>query len=203
MEEKIPDGYYRDTMNRLVPAHLVSEIDKERDALVKEIVTNAEVLSNALTEFKQRSMDDIRAFVELSAEKYGIKKGGVKGNLSLHTYDGEYMVMVAISDSLHYDERMHAAKELIDQCLNDWNSSSCAELRVIVNDVFTVNKKGCLDLKRILSLRRYKFDDKRWQDAMQAITDSLLVIGSKAYLRIYKRTADKNYQMIGLDISAV
>lgn len=202
MESKIPEGYLQDSQGRLVPTELVKPIDMTRDSLVKEIVYNALELSNKLAEFKTKAMGDIDAFVTLSLEKYGVKYGGKKGNVSLHSFDGEFRVMVAVADSLVFDERIKAAKELIDECIRDWTSGSKAELRVLINDAFQVDKTGKINTKRVLSLRRLDIKDKRWLRAMDAISDSIQIAGAKNYIRIYKRHPDGEYKQINMDISA-
>jgi len=203
MESKIPEGYMKDSQGRLVPKEMVKPIDLTRDELVKEIVNNALDLSKMLSEFKAKAMEDIQAFTELSVEKYGVKYGGRKGNLSLMSFDGEYRVVVAISDSLVFDERLQAAKSLIDECIRDWTSDSKAELRVLINDAFNVDKTGKINIKRVLGLRRLDIKDGRWLRAMDAIGDSIQVAGSKSYIRIYKRHPDGEYKQINMDISAV
>jgi hypothetical protein len=203
MESKVPEGYMRDSQGRLVPTEMVKPIDLTRDELVKEIVNKALTLSKMLSEFKAKAMDDIEAFVSLSLEKYGVKYGGKKGNISLHSFDGEYRVMVAIADLLMFDERIKAAKELIDECIRDWTSGSKAELRVLINDAFQVDKTGKINTKRVLSLRRLDIKDERWLRAMDAISDSIQIAGAKPYIRIYKRQTNGEYRQIDMDISAV
>ena len=66
---------------------------------------------------KRAMFNDIRAFCDLSAEKYGISFGGSKGNLQLTSYDGKYRVLVAVNESISFDERLQVAKALIDECI--------------------------------------------------------------------------------------
>jgi len=203
MKSKIPEGYMKDSQGRLVPKEMVKPIDLTRDELVKEIVNKALTLSKMLSEFKSKALEDIQAFTELSVEKYGVKYGGKKGNISLHSFDGEYRVMVAIADLLMFDERIKAAKLLIDECIRDWTSGSKAELRVLINDAFQVDKTGKINTKRVLSLRRLDIKDERWLRAMDAISDSIQIAGAKPYIRIYKRQTNGEYRQIDMDISAV
>jgi hypothetical protein len=148
-------------------------------------------------------MADIAAFVALSGETYGVKLGGAKGNLSLLTFDGEYRVVVAIAEYQIFDERLQAAKALIDECIHEWSAGTRAELQTLINDAFAVDKTGKLNTNRILGLRRLDISDDRWKRAMQAISDSLQVVGSKSYIRIYKRDKDGEYQLQNLDIAAL
>ena len=51
---------------------------------------------------------------------------------------------------------------------------------------------------------RLNINDERWQKAMQAIADSILVIGSKTYVRFYNLVGDSyHYQPLSLDIAGI
>lgn len=194
--------YMQDTMGRLVPVELVKEIDKTRDILVRELVAQAIALSTCLADYKAAAMGDIEAFIELSAERYGIRIGGTKGNVSLMSYDGQYKILRAIEEYTVFDERLQVAKSLVDECIHKWSQGSRAEIRALINDAFQVDKAGRVNTKRILGLRRLNIEDETWQQAMTAIAESLQTVGSKAYLRIYKRQDDGSYKQLSLDVAA-
>ncbi|KPU84938.1 hypothetical protein JI58_00655, partial [Marinosulfonomonas sp. PRT-SC04] len=66
------------------------------------------------------------------------------------------------------------------------------------------DKPGHVNRAGLYSLRRLDLKHPNWQSAMQAITDSMRVIGSKAYVRTYRRdTADAGWEMIQLNIASV
>lgn len=77
--KSVPAGYWIDAKGALIPVHLIKPIDKERDQLVKELVFHAKKVNEILTEFKKRGFTDIAAFVDLSANEYGVNVGGKKG----------------------------------------------------------------------------------------------------------------------------
>ena len=194
--------YWRDAKGNLTPAELVKEIDKARDALVHEWVERGRDLSKAISHFKEGIFGDVQAFIELSAEKYGAKVGGNKGNVTLFSYDGKYKIQRAINESLQFDERIQAAKVLIDECLNEWSEGSRPELKALIERAFNVDKEGNLNTSRILGLRRVEIQDSRWQNAMQAISESVQVVSSKAYVRLYERVGETNqYVPIALDVA--
>lgn len=194
--------YWKDANGNLKPDSLVKEVDKVRDELVRGFAQKAIEQSTALAKFKRSIFDDVGAFISLSAEKYGVKIGGAKGNVSLFTYDGEYKMQLAVQDHIRFDERIHAAKALIDECLHDWSEGAKPELKALIEDAFEVNKEGNLSTAKILSLRRVEIDDERWNQAMTAISDSVQVVGSKDYVRFYKRNQDGKYVPIALDVAA-
>ena len=194
--------YWRDAKGNLTPAELVKEIDKARDALVHEWVERGRDLSKAISHFKEGIFGDVQAFIELSAEKYGAKVGGNKGNVTLFSYDGKYKIQRAINESLQFDERIQAAKVLIDECLNEWSEGSRPELKALIERAFNVDKEGNLNTSRILGLRRVEIQDSRWQNAMQAISESEQVVSSKAYVRLYERVGETDqYVPIALDVA--
>lgn len=202
-EETIPDGYKQDAQGRLVPLESIKEIDLARDSLVTEIIKKANQLSAQITAFKAGLSADLQAFMELSAEKYGAKLGGVKGNVTITSYDGRYQVLRAIADQLTFDERLQAAKSLIDECLREWTKDSGSEIRTLINEAFQVDKKGRVNTKRILGLRKLKIDHPKWLAAMEAISDAVQVVGSCTYFRLYERDEQGNYQQIPMDLSSV
>lgn len=200
----IPEGYMQDAKGALWPKDTVREIDLLRDDLVREIVSRAKAQSEALAQFKAGVFGDIESFIQLSGEKYGVKMGGIKGNVSLITFDGRYKVQRAVAESLAFDERLQVAKELIDQCIHEWSQGSRSEIRALINDAFQVDKEGRVNSARILSLRRLDIKDEQWNKAMQAIGESIQVAGSKTYFRVYERVGDTDqYRPISLDIAAV
>jgi hypothetical protein len=198
----VPTGYMEDGQGKLVPIERIRQIDLERDALVKEIVVRATDLAKVIFQFKRQVMGDIEAFVDLSAEKYGAKLGGKIGNVTLTSYDGRFKVVRAIDERQVFDERLQAAKALIDECITEWAQGSNANLRALINDAFQVDKMGRLNINRILGLRRLNIDDERWKNAMTAIGESLQTVDTKAYLRIYVRQHDGSYEPMPLNVAA-
>lgn len=78
---------------------------------------------------------------------------------------------------------------MIDECLTGWTAGSGAELQALVNRVFSVDKQGQINRAELFMLLRVESTDERWQRAMDAIRDSIRVIGSRTYVRFYDRPA--------------
>jgi hypothetical protein len=198
------NDYMEDGHGRLVHKDNIKEIDKIRNDLVLDLIGKVRELQNDMSSFKEKTIDEIEAFIKLSAMDYDTKIGGKKGNCTLFSYDMKYKIQVQISEYLVFDERLQVAKSLIDECLNTWAKESRSEIKTIINDAFSVNQEGKINTKRILELRRYKFDDELWQKAMKAIADSLQVAGSKSYFRFYKRKGKEGgWDNITLDFAAL
>ena len=204
VQKAIPDGYRTDAQGRLMHEDMIKPIDLARDALVQELVYKAKALRDGLAKYKTAAFGDIEAFIEMSGEEYGVKLDGKKGNVTLFSFDGKYKIQRAIQESITFDERLQAAKELIDRCLHDWTENTGPEIHTLIGEAFRVDTKGEIRTARVLALRRLEITDARWQKAMQAISEACQVTGSKSYIRLYERVGDNNqYQPISLDLAGV
>jgi len=195
--------YIKNSRGDLIPMDKVRPVDMLRDNVVNDIVTIALEMSKQLRDFKKYALGEATSFCDMSLEEYGVKYGGKKGNISLTSYNGEFKVSIDVQDILEFDERLQAAKELVDVCINKWSDGANDNLRILVNDAFKVDKKGNVDTKRILELRRYDIADPDWKTAMDAISDSIKISHSKSYMRIHRRNIEGKFVQIPLDFSAV
>lgn len=197
------DGYMENAQGHLIPVGNVKDIDKTRDSLVYELIRYWKEMHARLADFKQKMMDDIGAFVELSAEQYDVRLGGKKGNISLVSYDGKYKLILAISDLIAFDEQIHAAKQLLIECAAEWTEGSRAEVQIIINDAFQVDKAGNISVSKILALKRLNIKHPKWVKAMDAIGNSIRIDGSKAYVRAYEKNDAGQWIGLPLDIAAI
>lgn len=200
----IPEGYRKDAQGRLTHEDLIKPIDLERDRLVRHLVDRAQELHDELVDYKKMAFGDIAAFIEMSAEEYGATIGGKKGNVTLFSFDGKHKIQRSVQETISFDERLQAARALIDECLTEWTAGARPEVVALINDAFRTDTKGEIRTASVLALRRLDIKDKRWQQAMVAIGEACQAIGSKSYIRIYERVGDTDqYRPISLDIAAV
>jgi len=186
------------------PIEIVSPLDQLRDETVEDVMRQALELKADAEEKRRKIWEKITAFLSLSAENYGVQWGGVKGNVSLVSYDGLSMVQVSIGEYKAVNEGIHSAKKLVDDVLTDLTGEEGVPpaLRAIVNNFFQVNHEGKLDFRLLSQMKRWEIDDVRWVAAMVAIDKSIEVIGSSKYLRFYTRSnVDAKWQMISMDFS--
>lgn len=201
---EIQPGLWRDAQGRLVPIEMIKPIDQERDRLVRQLVGRAYELNQELAQFKAAAFGDVDAFVDLSAEQYDVHLGGKKGNVTLVTFDGRYKVIRAKADSIVFDERLQAARALIDECLADWTVGARSEVKLLINDAFRTDTRGEIRTASVLALRRLAIEDERWKRAMTAIGEACQVASTTSYLRLYERVGDTDqYVPISLDIAKI
>ncbi len=202
-QNEIPTGYLKNSYGHLVPLDLVSEIDKTRNDLVQEIVAKTIDLRELLGDFKTDAFGEIQAFAELSAEKYGVKLGGIKGNITLCSFDGRYQIKLSQADVKIFDERLQAAKQLVDGCIHRWTEGSRVEIIALVEHAFQTDREGKISLGRIYTLMQLDIDDEEWQQAMQALRDSMQVVSTKSYLRVYERNKQGKFEQLALDLAVI
>ena len=198
-----PSQYRTDARGALVPVNSIKPTDLMRDDLIKEIIAKVTPLNAQLAELKRDVINDLRSFIDISANEYGVALGGKKGNVTLTSFDGAYRIQIAMQDTLHFDERLQAAKQLIDECLHEWTQNSDANLKTIVQAAFDVNKEGQINTSRVLGLRRLNIQNEKWLQAMNILSDSIQVQASKEYVRFYQRNKDGKYELINLDIATL
>lgn len=198
-----PDDYMVNGQGGLIPISQIRTIDLERDALVKELFACAETMENHVKGFKTKIMGDIAAFVELSFEQHGVKRGGKKGNITLTTYAQDLRIRLDISEEVRFTEQLQVARALIDECLLDWTDGAKDQLKALINHVFEVDKEGNISVTKVLGLRRYNIDDPRWNKAMQIIGESIQIAGTKPRLTFARRDADGAWKTVNLNVSTI
>ncbi|MFD2645104.1 DUF3164 family protein [Pseudomonas japonica] len=200
----IPTGFVMNAAGHLVPESQVRDHDKLRDSVARDLGNTAEQLSNSLASFKKKALADIADLIAISSERYGVKLGGKKGNVSIVTYDGEFKIERAFADRIVFTEEILAARELINKCISAWSEGANNHLRVLVDRAFRANKQGQLMVKDVLSLLRVEIDDPVWKTAMDALKDSIQVNGTAVYVRVYKRHGNTDqYLPINLTLAGV
>lgn len=185
-----------------VPVSVVKPQHLLEDQLVRDEMGHAVALSEQIARFLGHVTDNLGAFEALIAERYGARVGGAKGNKTLMTYDGLMKITVQVADNVVFGPELQIAKSLVDECLNDWTAQAGDELRAVVTRAFNTDKEGQINRAALYSLLRLEIADERWQRGMQAIRDAMRVVGSKSYVRFYRRpTANAPWQPVTIDLA--
>ena len=200
----VPEGWMEDAKGRLVREPMVPATKRLEDDTVRRILAYGLDLADQIARFRAHSFDDLSTFQDLLAEKYQApKRGGVKGNVTFTTFDGRGKVVIQSQDQMAFGPELQHARDLVMQCLADWSSDARDEIRTIVQHAFQVDKEGRVNREAIFQLRRLSIDDDRWRRAQAAISDSINIVGSKVYMRLYWRpTPEDRWQPIPIDIAA-
>ena len=197
------EPYLRDARGSLVPLASIKAADLLMDETVRDILAKARAMSAAIAAFKAATFESVGDLQALIAQTYGASIGGKKGNITLMSFDGCQKVQVQVADLLEFGPELQATKALIDECLTEWAVGSAVELRALVNRVFQVDKEGQINRAELFMLLRVEIADPRWMQAMEAIRDSIRVIGSRTYVRFYDRPGpDAGWRAVTIDMAA-
>ena len=205
MNIKIINGieFAENTQGAMIPLENISALDIERSDLVETIASAWKLQHDSLRAFKQSILADIHAFTELASEQHGVRIAGKKGNMTLMSFDGQYRLQVSIANALSFNEKLHIAKELIDECITTWSDGANANITTLINAAFEVDSQGKMSTAKIFGLLKLQMNDEtgKWASAMKLISDSVEVISSKEYVRLYERTSSGEYRYLSLDIA--
>mgnify|MGYP002386508764 CR=1 FL=1 len=197
------EEYWYGADGSLIPADLVKPVDRLQDELVRNIIGKALPIRAMIAAFRQACFDEADDFVALLEQNYNSKRGGSKGNLTFTSYDALLKFEVSVGENISYGPELQVAKTIVDECLREWSQNSGPEIRAIVNRAFDVDQQNRVNHGALLNLMRLNIEDERWQKAMQAIRDSMRVLGSKRYVRMYHRpNAKARWTAISLDLAS-
>ena len=184
-------------LSAIKPEHI------EEDELVRRLAAKAAKGNAYLAALREEIFAEVTAYRQLLAEKYGVKRRGSKGNITLATVDTTLRLNIAIGETLSFGPELEVAKELVYECIRRWSEGSNDNIRALVDQAFQVDKAGKLSADRILGLRRLKIEDETgdWQKAMDIIGDSVRTLTSKEYARFYVIAEDGSETPIRLDLA--
>lgn len=197
------NAYMTDPQGHLVPLDLVKPQDALEDQTVRKIIQYADDLSAQIARFRGHTFDDVASFVSILAERYGATRGGAKGNTTLTSFDGCLKVVVQVQDVLTFGPELQVAKAIVDECVAAWSDGAPAEVRALVQHAFQTDREGRINRAALFSLRRLKIEREPWPRAMAALDDAIRVVGSREYVRFYRRAnARAKWQPITIDLAS-
>ena len=199
-----PPGYRPDAKGRLIPQRLVRPQDVLEDQTVRRILAYAVDLADQIARFRAHSYADVGALLEIFTAEYGGgRRPGRKGNYSLQTFDGRGKVVIQVQDKQTFGPELQAARQLIDECIDEWSEGTRDEIHALVQHAFQPDRQGKVDREAVFRLRRLDIDDDRWRQAQRAIDDSIRIAGTRVYLRLYiRQTPEAPWRPVPIDIAS-
>jgi hypothetical protein len=196
--KKIPDGYLQDARGRLTPVDTVSEQDLRRDALAKELVSEALVLEELIASKRQSMQARVDAYLDwLKAEKK-VRREKWKGNIQLDSYDGSMRIDRRVNEVLGFNETLQLAKTMLDEWFNEKLEDGDQDLRTAVMGAFNVDQKGRVNKSQILKILRYDIKDAKWKKAMALIREAMTILTSRQSTTFYVRTSSGEMRQVVL-----
>ena len=201
MAQKDKDGKWIDGTGNAIPVKYIDPVDKNRDRLVNRLMKKAEDLSEKICKLREDAFEEIESFIVETEKKYNVNVRTKVGNKAFIDFSNTIKVQVQVAHTIQFDERLSLAKAIIDECIKRWSEGSDDKIKLLIDQAFKVDKKGNLDKDRVLGLRSLKINDNEWRKAMDIISDSTKVIGSKRYISFKKKNEKGDWDAVSLDIA--
>jgi hypothetical protein len=185
---------------------LIREDEKLKDSLVEELVKKALEVQECMREFKKEAIGDIDSYYELLLEKYKLdaKERSKKGNLTLENFSGTRKITISVNEKIDFDEKLNIAKEKLDVFIKEVTEGVPDSVKQLIDGAFEVDKKGKVNAKKILEMKKLNVEHPLWREAMDIIDEAVQVVGSKSYIRFYYReSSNKPYKNIPLDMANI
>ncbi len=204
MADKDKQGRWTDATGNHIPPKYIDPVEKKRDQLVEKEIRQALLIQERLRKFKKGVLADIGKYLDWLASKHGEESLSPGGNYMLTGFSGNKRLQIKVNKVIEFDERLQLAKKKIDACLERWSKGANDNFKVVVFDAFKVDRKGNVDTKRILGLRKLQINDAEWVAAMELITEAVTITGNRSYL-IFQLKADKDaeWETLRLDLAGV
>ena len=193
----------RDSSGGLTPIKMVKPQHRLEDQTVRHCIAFAMELSAMVGRFRLHTMDDVLEFQNVLAERYGGKRGGAKGNVTLKTFDDCMRVEVKTQSLVTYGAEIQQTKALLDQFIAEKSEGASAELVAFVNHAFQVDQEGKINRSRLVQLKRLDIDHPIWRAAMEALEEAERPGSSRAYVRFAIRpNVEAAWTSITIDVAA-
>lgn len=190
--------YWRDAEGMLVPEKYIPLNEKKRDQMVEIVIKKVKLLQKTIKDAKKEIAKIVREYLNQIANEYD---ENWQGNTKLYNFTRDKEVEVKISKKIAFDEKLQIAKQKIDKCIMKWSQASDKRIVAIVNNAFKVDKTGNVDVKMILSLRKLKINDTDWKQAMDLISDAVIIQFTKRYFNFREKKDEGRFEPIVLNFS--
>ena len=184
-----PEGYRRNARGDLIREANITQRELDEDRTVALVCWWGEALSAQMHRYREHTRDDVYAHLDRVRGEFGGRVGGRKGNVTLTSFDGLRRVVLAQAETVTPGTAIQAARDRIDECLDDWLPRARVELQALVQGAFRAASDGALSVAALLRLRRVEIDDPRWREVQRAIAEALRPTGRAEYIRLYRRAS--------------
>lgn len=200
----IPPGYVMRANGDLSLESNLTTLEREEEALVRQLFPQAEELNELIGKFKYNAMRAVETTVSRCIKEHGIKRfEKIKGNVQFVTVDGKYKVERAINEKVEYNSSIEAARQLFDQYASMMEEQAGSDAREMIKEYFRMNNNQ-FSVSKLIEVCNKKIEHPIYKQAVGAMRQALFVGSSKAYLRFYIRSeTDDSWVAMPLQFSSI
>jgi len=211
--KKIINGeeHWQNRNGKFIPIKNIQKHMRRKDKVVTGIIARVIPLRERLQKEKLNIIADINNYLGWH-QRVILKDAGIKdkdhdftdGNVILSDFANTIKVELKINETMEFDEGLKTAEKLWKNCIKRGLKDVPSWMRVVVEDTFSVNKKGKINTQQVLRLTKYAVDDKEWKEATNIALRSIQVAGTKQYLNMkVRRDKNSNWESVGLNFSSL
>ncbi|MDR2887684.1 MAG: DUF3164 family protein [Bacteroidales bacterium] len=162
--------------------------ERERNALVTDLMADAVWLENKMKVFKSGALARLNGFRQLALE-YGEIRSNSKGGFLLRHSETQEVVSLDRNTVPEYDERASLAEQLLKEFLEEKVKKRDKQTYRTISALMERNKKGDYTPSRIASLLKIRdnYDDEKWVKAMQLFEESFQVRDISYSVSFYRK----------------
>lgn len=194
-----------DESGTVIPFNRITPTEKLFERSTAKILKGALVINKQLSDLKKTIQElSAEAFEAFMKSKEITKES--KGNFTWYNFNRSIKVEVSNSEPIKFDDlTILAAKDYLDQFLNENIESKNEFVKDMIKDAFSTQRNGQLDVKQVLKITKYKVrvGNELFTKACDCIIEAIRRPSSKTYFRIWLKDKNGKYQNIDLNISSL
>lgn len=203
-KQKSDQQFWRDEKGIEIPLNRITSLERAMETKSFQLAKKAVDLHNKLTAFKREMATICREIYERYMEENNVKKEA-KGNFTWYNFDRSIKIEVSINERIEFDDMaIDAAKKKLEEFLNNNVEAKDEFVKELILNAFETSR-GKLDVKKIMSLIRYKskIKSKLFHEAVELIEKGIRRPESRMYFRIWQKDEGGKYVNIDLNISSI
>ncbi|MFE3868728.1 DUF3164 family protein [Flavobacterium sp. LS2P90] len=199
------DPIWVDESGISIPLNRITPTEKLFERSSAKLLKDANILNKGLADFK-------KLIQKLSAEAYQAFMASkditkeTKGNFTWFNFNRSIKIEMANSEPIKFDDlTILAAKDYLDQFLNENIDSKNEFVKDMIKDAFSTQRNGQLDVKQVLKITKYKVrvNNDLFTKACDCIIEAVRRPSSKTYYRVWIKDDIGQYQNIDLNLSSI
>lgn len=203
-EIQAPAGFVFNAQGDLIRISNLTPLQREEEALCKELFPMAQSLNEQMAHFKYQSMHLVNVVIERCVKEHNIiKLKKIKGTVTFFSIDGLIKIVRSIDDRIEINSNIEAARQLFDQYRDVIKRDSSGDAQQWIDTSFET-KNGKMSTGKLIEIMNKEIDHPIYRKGVEALRKSLFVAGTKAYLRFYFRdAADDEWKSLPLQFSSI
>jgi hypothetical protein len=194
-----------DESGTVIPFNRITPTEKLFERSTAKLLKGALAINKQLADFKKMIQElSAEAFEAFMKSKEITKES--KGNFTWYNFNRSIKIEVSNSEPIKFDDlTILAAKDYLDQFLNENIESKNEFVKDMIKDAFSTQRNGQLDVKQVLKITKYKVrvGNELFTKACDCIIEAIRRPSSKTYFRIWQKDENGKYQNIDLNISSL